>query len=100
MKPITPILVVHFLIRQMREQFVEHFDDAQKVVAQWESNQGFEPSEPQWVMGKNMELMLPQLEKSLFPQQSTATSTVPVLAAPMTIAQSHNTSKPAVVAQQ
>ncbi len=91
-----------FFDQAMREQnsLRTAFDDAQKVVAQWESNQGFEPSEPQWVMGKNMELMLPQLEKSLFPQQSTATSTVPVLAAPMTIAQSHNTSKPAVVAQQ
>ncbi|MGS5590805.1 C13 family peptidase, partial [Acinetobacter baumannii] len=27
--------------------------------------------EPQWMIGKNMELMLPQLEKYLFPQPNT-----------------------------
>ena len=43
-------------------------------MAKWEAAQGFEPSEPQWVIGKNMELMLPQLEQRLFPQKSVATS--------------------------
>jgi hypothetical protein len=44
------------------------FAQAQKTVAQWEKAQGFEPSEPQWVLGENMKLMLPQLERKLFPQ--------------------------------
>ncbi|WP_445116390.1 C13 family peptidase [Acinetobacter sp. WZC-1] len=44
------------------------FQQAVETVTKWESSQGFEPSEPQWVMGKNMELMLPQLEQHLFPQ--------------------------------
>jgi hypothetical protein len=35
--------------------------------------QGFEPSEPQWSMGKNMELMLPQLEQRLFPPKAVTT---------------------------
>jgi hypothetical protein len=42
-------------------------------VSQWETAQGFEPSEPQWSMGKNMELMLPQLEQRLFPPKAVAT---------------------------
>jgi hypothetical protein len=50
------------------------FAQATDTVAKWESAQGFEPSEPQWVIGKNMELMLPQLEQRLFPQTTTATS--------------------------
>lgn len=70
-----------FFDQAMREKdsLKAAFDDAQQVVAQWESNQGFEPSEPQWVIGKNMELMLPQLEKSLFPQHAaTVTPTTPM----------------------
>ena len=43
---------------------------AAETVAKWETTQGFEPSEPQWVIGKNMELMLPQLEQHLFPQSN------------------------------
>ena len=46
------------------------FSQAQKTVSQWETAQGFEPSEPQWSMGKNMELMLPQLEQRLFPPKA------------------------------
>ncbi len=59
-----------FFDEAMREQktLKSAFDQASKTVAKWESAQGFEPSEPQWVLGKNMELMLPQLEQSLFPQ--------------------------------
>ena len=49
------------------------FEQAKATVAKWESAQGFEPSEPQWVIGKNMQLMLPQLEQRLFPQTSTMT---------------------------
>lgn len=54
----------------MREKnsLKEAFDDASQNISTWEENQGFTPSEPQWVIGKNMELMLPQLEKRLFPQ--------------------------------
>ncbi|NHB59386.1 peptidase C13 family protein [Acinetobacter sp. 194] len=48
------------------------FEDAAMTVAKWEDAQGFEPSEPQWVIGKNIELMLPQLEQRLFPQVGAA----------------------------
>lgn len=44
------------------------FAQAQQTVTRWETAQGFEPSEPQWVMGENMKLILPQFEKQLFPQ--------------------------------
>lgn len=62
-----------FFDQAMREQntLAAAFDQAQQTVATWEEAQGFEPSEPQWVMGKNIELMLPELEKSLFPKQGT-----------------------------
>lgn len=50
------------------------FKQASETVAKWESAQGFEPSEPQWVIGKNMELMLPQLEQHLFPQKTAITT--------------------------
>lgn len=53
------------------------FQQASQTVAQWESAQGFEPSEPQWVIGKNMELMLPQLEQHLFPQNKAVTAPTP-----------------------
>ncbi len=46
------------------------FEQARKTVAKWESAQGFEPSEPQWVMGTNMQLMMPQLERKLFPSSN------------------------------
>ena len=64
-----------FFDHAMREQnSVETaFSQAQKTVSQWETAQGFEPSEPQWSMGKNMELMLPQLEQRLFPPKAVAT---------------------------
>ena len=50
------------------------FEQAKATVAQWESAQGFEASEPQWSIGKNMEFMLPQLEQRLFPVVSKADS--------------------------
>lgn len=61
-----------FFDQAMREQTTmkSAFSQASETVAKWESAQGFEPSEPQWVIGKNMELMLPQLEKHLFPQSN------------------------------
>lgn len=46
------------------------FEQAKQTVTQWETAQGFEPSEPQWSIGRNMELMLPQLEPYLFPSQN------------------------------
>ena len=51
----------------------EAFEDASVNIAHWENAQGFMPSEPQWVIGKNMEIMLPQLEKRLFPQVGLST---------------------------
>lgn len=64
-----------FFDQAMREQnsIETAFNQAQKTVSQWETAQGFEPSEPQWSMGKNMELMLPQLEQRLFPPKVVAT---------------------------
>ncbi|MFC2995764.1 C13 family peptidase [Acinetobacter sichuanensis] len=59
-----------FFDQAMREQTTlkAAFQQAAETVGKWESAQGFEPSEPQWVMGKNIELVLPQLEQHLFPQ--------------------------------
>lgn len=61
-----------FFDQAMREHSTikSAFNEAAETVAKWESAQGFEPSEPQWVIGKNMELMLPQLEQHLFPKVS------------------------------
>ena len=61
-----------FFDQAMREQktIKSAFNQAAETVAKWETTQGFEPSEPQWVIGKNMELMLPQLEQHLFPQSN------------------------------
>ena len=61
-----------FFDQAMREQnsIETAFSQAQKTVSQWETAQGFEPSEPQWSMGKNMALMLPQLEQRLFPPKA------------------------------
>lgn len=58
-----------FFDQAMREQpsIETAFDQTKETVAQWENAQGFEPSEPQWSIGKNMQLMLPQLEQRLFP---------------------------------
>lgn len=58
-----------FFDQAMREKSTLHdaFNDAQSTVSKWENAQGFQPSEPQWVLGKSIELMLPQLEKHLFP---------------------------------
>ena len=57
----------------MREQssIQAAFDQAKDTVTQWEKAQGVEPSEPQWSIGKNMALMLPQLEATLFQQHNT-----------------------------
>ena len=68
-----------FFDQAMREQtsVTAAFEQAKATVAQWESAQGFEASEPQWSIGKNMEFMLPQLEQRLFPVVSkTDTKTV------------------------
>ena len=58
-----------FFDQSMREQtsISAAFEQSKETVAQWEKAQGFEPSEPQWSIGKNMEFMLPQLEQRLFP---------------------------------
>ncbi len=60
-----------FFDQAMREKssLKAAFDEAASTIATWEQAQGFPASEPQWVMGKNMELMLPQLEQRLFPQK-------------------------------
>lgn len=61
-----------FFDQAMREKssIKDAFMTAQTTVAKWEQAQGFIPSEPQWSLGKNMEFMLPQFEKILFPQQN------------------------------
>lgn len=61
-----------FFDEAMREQssIKAAFDQAYKTVSKWENAQGFLASEPQWVIGENMKLMLPQIEKKLFPQTS------------------------------
>ncbi|WP_425918167.1 C13 family peptidase [Acinetobacter sp. TSRC1-2] len=58
-----------FFDQAMREQtsVSAAFEQTKETVAQWEKAQGFEASEPQWSIGKNMEFMLPQLEQRLFP---------------------------------
>jgi hypothetical protein len=62
----------------MREQssMKKAFEQAKQTVTQWETAQGFEPSEPQWSIGRNMELMLPQLEPYLFPTQNITTTDI------------------------
>lgn len=68
-----------FFDQAMRDQtsLKSAFSQASETVAKWESAQGFEPSEPQWVIGKNMEMMLPQLEQKLFPAAHGQQSTTP-----------------------
>ncbi|RKG41743.1 MULTISPECIES: C13 family peptidase [Acinetobacter] len=63
-----------FFDQAMREQnsIQGAFNQAKETVAKWENTQGFEPSEPQWSIGKNMQFMLPQLEQRLFPPVTTA----------------------------
>ena len=67
-----------FFDQAMREQtsVSAAFEQAKATVAQWESAQGFEASEPQWSIGKNMEFMLPQLEQRLFPVVSKTDSKI------------------------
>ena len=67
-----------FFDQAMREQtsIQSAFVEAKETVAQWENAQGFEPSEPQWSIGKNMELMLPQLEQRLFPPKGIVPATL------------------------
>ena len=52
------------------------FEQSKATVAQWETAQGFEASEPQWSIGQNMEFMLPQLEQRLFPAATNLTHKV------------------------
>lgn len=60
----------------------EAFMMAQHTVAQWEQQQGFIPSEPQWSLGKNMQSMLPQFEQVLFPQNRTMNNSEEMLIEP------------------
>ncbi|WP_180175449.1 C13 family peptidase [Acinetobacter sp. YH12025] len=66
-----------FFDQAMREQtsIQAAFNETKATVAKWEAAQGFEPSEPQWSIGKNMALMLPQLEQRLFPPTTTSPAT-------------------------
>lgn len=68
-----------FFDQAMREKssIKDAFMTAQTSVAKWEQAQGFIPSEPQWSLGKNMEFMLPQFEKILFPQQNATNTLTP-----------------------
>ena len=70
-----------FFDQAMREKssLKDAFGDAKATVSKWETAQGFEPSEPQWSLGKNMELMLPQLEKHLFPSPNNLPANNPAM---------------------
>jgi hypothetical protein len=74
-----------FFDQAMREQSSVRaaFEQAKATIAQWESAQGFEPSEPQWSIGKNMAFMLPQLEQRLFP--SATAIAPPIESTPMSV---------------
>ncbi len=58
-----------FFDEAMRREYSLHaaFESAQAAVAERESQEGFEPSNPQWEIGERMEAELPTLEKDLFP---------------------------------
>ena len=45
------------------------FDQAKVRIRQWEKAQGFPSSQPQFKLGQNMGLMLPQFESRLFPPE-------------------------------
>lgn len=64
-----------FFDEAMRSQhsFKSTFDVAVGRLNQWEKAQGFDHSQPQFKLGQNMELMLPQFESRLFPPNILAT---------------------------
>ena len=64
-----------FFDEAMRSQhsFKSTFDVAVGRIKQWEKAQGFEHSQPQFKLGQNMALMLPQFESRLFPPNILAT---------------------------
>lgn len=64
-----------FFDEAMRSQhsFKSTFDVAVGRIQQWEKAQGFEHSQPQFKLGQNMALMLPQFESRLFPPNMLAT---------------------------
>lgn len=63
-----------FFDEALRSQnsFSAAFDQAKGRIRQWEKAQGFESSQPQFKLGQNMGLMLPQFESRLFPPDITA----------------------------
>lgn len=67
-----------FFDEALRSQnsFQAAFDQAKGRIRQWEKAQGFESSQPQFKLGQNMGLMLPQFESRLFPP-SIATGSAP-----------------------
>ena len=60
-----------FFDEALRSQnsFKAAFDQATGRIRQWEKAQGFESSQPQFKLGQNMALMLPQFESRLFPPE-------------------------------
>ncbi|OBX79898.1 peptidase C13 family protein [Moraxella atlantae] len=48
-------------------QFAPAFNDAKQLIAKREAKMGFAPSNPQWVIGKQMQARLPMFEKALVP---------------------------------
>jgi hypothetical protein len=58
-----------FFDEALRSQhsFKSTFEVANGRVKQWEKAQGFPHSQPQYKLGQNMSLMLPQFESRLFP---------------------------------
>lgn len=57
-----------------QHSFKSAFDMANGRIKQWEKAQGFPHSQPQFKLGQNMALMLPQFESRLFPPDILATS--------------------------
>ncbi|MFW2178383.1 MULTISPECIES: C13 family peptidase [unclassified Moraxella] len=49
------------------KRFLPAFEEAKKSIAGREKMMGFEPSEPQFVIGEQMQKMLPEFEKTLKP---------------------------------
>ncbi|MFB2578275.1 MULTISPECIES: C13 family peptidase [unclassified Acinetobacter] len=74
------------------------FDQAQATVQKWETAQGFDPSEPQWSLGQNMQLILPQFEKRLFPQNMATgvTATPSATPTPLLMGQTQPSTNPII----
>ena len=69
-----------FFDEALRSQnnFRSAFDVAVGKIHQWEKAQGFPSSQPQYKLGQNMALMLPQFESRLFPPDVMTSAAQPI----------------------